>query len=121
MVFRWKNGEKKKIISKFFYIFVMVVIIFVTIWSGHDLSALGDELIECVELWFANLSYGTQKIISKIFVSLFLIGMMLWAVFMAPRNYSTKREWIEKIKYIVALIIFEIVFGITVVMILFFL
>ena len=112
---------KKKIISKFFYIFVMVVIIFVTIWSGHDLSALGDELIECVELWFANLSYGTQKIISKIFVSLFLIGMMLWAVFMAPRNYSTKREWIEKIKYIVALIIFEIVFGITVVMILFFL
>ena len=121
MVFRWKNGEKKKIISKFFYIFVMIVIIFVTIWLGHDLSALGDELIECVKLWFANLSYGTQKIINKIFVSLFLIGMMLWAVFMAPRNYSTKREWIEKIKYIVALIIFEIVFGITVVMILFFL
>ena len=45
---------------------------------------------------------------------------MLWAIFMAPSNYGTKGNRVEKIKYVVELIIFEIMFGFMAGMILFF-
>lgn len=97
-----------------------VVIMFVTIWLGNNLTILVDELIECVKVWYANLNYGIQEIINKIFVLLFLLGIMLWAIFMAPSNYGTKGNRVEKIKYVVELIIFEIMFGFMAGMILFF-
>ena len=120
IIFKWKNGEKKRIIKFFFYIFVTVVIMFVTIWLGINLTILVDELIECVKVWYANLNYGIQEIINKIFVLLFLLGIMLWAIFRAPSNYDTKGNRGEKIKYVVELIIFEIMFGFMAGMILFF-
>lgn len=40
IIFKWKNGEKKRIIKFFFYIFVTVVIMFVTIWLGNNLTIL---------------------------------------------------------------------------------
>ena len=93
---------------------------FVTIWLGINLTILVDELIECVKVWYANLNYGIQEIINKIFVLLFLLGIMLWAIFRAPSNYDTKGNRGEKIKYVVELIIFEIMFGFMAGMILFF-
>ena len=93
---------------------------FVTIWLGNNLTIQVDELIECVKVWYVNLNYGIQEIINKIFVLLFLLGIMLWAIFMAPSNYDTKGNRIEKIKYVVELIIFEIMFGFMAGMILFF-
>ena len=120
IIFKWKNGEKKRIITFFFYIFAIVVIMFVMIWIGNNLTILADELIECVKTWYANLNYGIQEIINKIFILLFLIGMMLWAIFVAPGNYATKGNRIEKIKYVVELIVFEIMFGFMAGMILFF-
>lgn len=121
IIFKWKNGEKKKIITFFFYIFVAVVIMFAMIWLGNNLTILADELIECVKVWYANLNYGMQEIINKIFILLFLIGIMLWAIFMVPGNYATKGNRVEKIRYVVELIIFEIMFGFMAGMILFFL
>lgn len=121
IVFKWKNGEKKRIIKFFFYIFVTVVIMFLMIWLGNNLTILVDELIECVKIWYANLNYGIQEIINKIFVLLFLIGIMLWAILMAPGNYATKGNKVEKIKYVVGLIIFEVMFGFMTGMVLFFL
>ncbi len=111
IIFKWKNGEKKRIITFFFYIFVAVVIMFVILWLGNNLTILADELIECVKVWYVNLNYGIHEIINKIFIFLFLIGIMLWAIFMAPGNYSTRGNKIEKIKCVVELIIFEIMFG----------
>ena len=66
------------------------------------------------------LNYGIQEIINKISVLLFLIGGMLWALLMIPRNYATKENRVEKIEYVVRLIIFEIMFGFMAGMILFF-
>ena len=111
IIFKWKNGEKKRIIKFFFYIFATVVIIFVMIWLENNLTILVDELIECVEVWYANLNYRIQEIINKTIVLLFLLSIMLWAIFMAPGNYATKGNRVEKIKYVVELIIFEIIFG----------
>lgn len=120
IIFKWKNGEKKRVITFFLYIFTAVGIMFVIIWIGNNLTILSNQLIECVKLWYANLNYGIQKIINKIFVLLFLIGIMLWVIFMAPRNYASKGNRVEKIKYIVELIILEIMFGFLAGMILFF-
>ena len=120
IIFKWKNGEKKRIIKFFFYIFVTVVIMFVMIWLGNNLTILVDELIECVKVWYVNLNYGIQEVINKIFILLFLLGIMLWAIFMAPSKYATKGNKVEKIKYVVELIIFEIMFGFMAGMILFF-
>lgn len=36
IIFKWKNGEKKRIITFFVYIFVVAVIMFVMIWFGMD-------------------------------------------------------------------------------------
>lgn len=77
IIFKWKNGEKKRIIKFFFCVFVTVVIMFVMIWLGNNLTILVDELIECVKVWYANLNYGIQEIINKISILLFLIGIML--------------------------------------------
>lgn len=120
IVFKWKNGKKKRIITFIFYIFVVVVIMFAMIWIGNNLTILADELIERVKLWYANVNYGIQEIINKISVLLFLIGGMLWALLMIPRNYATKENRVEKIEYVVRLIIFEIMFGFMAGMILFF-
>ena len=119
IIFKWKNGEKKRMIKIFFYIFVTVVIMFVMIWLGNNLAILVDELIECVKVWYANLNYGMQEIINKIFILLFLIGIMLWVILMAPGNYATKGKQVEKIKYVIGLIIFEIMLGSMVGMVLF--
>ena len=121
IIFKWKNGEKKRIIKFFLYVFVTVVIMFVMIWLGNNLTILVDELIECVKVWYANLNYGIQEIINKIFILLFLIGIMLWVILMAPGNYATKGNKVEKIKYVVGLIIFEVMLGFMVGMVLFFL
>ena len=120
IIFKWKNGEKKRIIKFFFYIFVTIVFMFVMIWLGNNLTILMDELIECVKVWYVNLNYGIQEIFNKIFVLLFLLGIMLWAIFMAPSKYAVKGNRVEKIKYVVELVIFEIVFGVMAGMILFF-
>ena len=120
IIFKWKNGEKKRIIKFFFYIFVTIVLMFVMIWLGNNLTILMDELIECVKVWYVNLNYGIQEIFNKIFVLLFLLGIMLWAIFMAPSKYAVKGNRVEKIKYVVELVIFEIVFGVMAGMILFF-
>ena len=93
---------------------------FVMIWLGNNLTILVDELIECVKVWYVNLNYGIQVIINKIFALLFLLGIMLWAIFMAPSKYATKGKRVEKIKYVVGLIIFEIMFGFMAGVILFF-
>ena len=93
---------------------------FAMIWLGNNLTILADELIERVKLWYANVNYGIQEIINKISVLLFLIGGMLWALLMIPRNYATKENRVEKIEYVVRLIIFEIMFGFMAGMILFF-
>lgn len=119
IIVKWKNGEKKRVITFFFYIFAVVGIMFAMIWIGNNLKILTDELIECVKLWYTNLNYGIQKIINKIFFLLFLVGIMLLAIFMAPRNYASKKNGVERIKYIVELIIFEIMFGFVAGMILF--
>ena len=120
IIFKWKNGEKKRIIKFFLYVFVTVVIMFVMIWLGNNLTILVDELIECVKVWYANLNYGIQEIINKIFILLFLIGIMLWVILMAPGNYAAKGNKVEKIKYVVGLIIFEVMLGFMVGMVLFF-
>ena len=120
IIFKWKNGEKKRIIKFFLYVFVTIVIMFVMIWLGNNLTILVDELIECVKVWYVNLNYGIQVIINKIFALLFLLGIMLWAIFMAPSKYATKGKRVEKIKYVVGLIIFEIMFGFMAGVILFF-
>jgi hypothetical protein len=121
IIFKWKNGEKKRIIKFFLYVFVTVVIMLVMIWLGNNLTILMDELIECVKVWYANLNYEIQEIINKIFILLFLIGIMLWAILMAPGNYATKGNKVEKIKYVVGLIIFEVMLGFMAGMVLFFL
>ena len=66
------------------------------------------------------MNYGIQEIFNKIFVLLFLLGIMLWAIFMAPSKYAVKGNRVEKIKYVVELVIFEIMFGVMAGMILFF-
>lgn len=86
IIFKWKNGEKKRIIKFFFYIFVAIVFMFVMIWVGNNLTILVDELIECVKVWYVNLNYGYRKLL---------------------------------IKYVVEIVIFEIMFGVMVGMILF--
>lgn len=119
IIFKWKNGEKKGIINFFFYIFVTVVIMFIMIWLGKNISIWGDDLIERIKVWYSDFDYEIQEIINKIFICAFLIGIMLWTIFMTPRNYAIKEKRGEKIKYVVKLIIFEIVFGFMVGMILF--
>lgn len=83
MKFSRNEAERKRIIKFFFCVFVTVVIMFVMIWLGNNLTILVDELIDCAKVWYANLNYGIQEIINKISVMLFLIGIMLWAIFMA--------------------------------------
>ncbi len=117
LVFKWKNGEKRKIITFFLCVFAVIGIMFAMIWIGNNLTVLTDELIECAKLWYADLNYGVQEIINKIFALVFLIGVMLWMIFTAPKNYASKGSILEKIKYVVALIIFEIMFGYVAVMI----
>ena len=119
IIFKWKNGEKRKIITSLFYIFAMVGIMVLAIWLANNLTLLMDMLIECIKLWYSNLNCGTQEIINDIFALLFLIGVMLWLLFMAPRIYVSKKNRVEKIEYIVCLIIFELVFGVAVIMLLF--
>ncbi|OLA48415.1 MAG: hypothetical protein BHW39_01220 [Firmicutes bacterium CAG:552_39_19] len=120
IIFKWKNGEKKRIIKFFLYIFVTIVFMFVMIWLGNNLTMLMEELIECVKVWYVNLNYEIQEIFNKIFVLLFLLGIMLWAIFMAPSKYAVKGNRVEKIKFVVELVIFEIMFGVMAGMILFF-
>ena len=119
IIFKWKNGEKRKIITSLFYIFAMVGIMVLAIWLANNLTLLMDMLIECIKLWYSNFNCGTQEIINDIFALLFLIGVMLWLLFMAPRIYVSKKNRVEKIEYIVCLIIFELVFGVAVIMLLF--
>ena len=119
IIFKWKNGEKKRIIKFLLYIFVAIVFMFVMIWLGNNLTILVDELIECVKVWYVNLNYGIQEIIYKIFVLLFLLGIMLWTIFLAPSKYAVKENRGEKIKYVIEVVIFEIMFGIMAGMILF--
>ena len=90
-------GEKRKIITFLVYVFVAIGIMFVMIWIGNNLTVLSDELVECVKLWYANLNYEVQEIINKIFVLLFLIGIMLRAIFIAPNNYASKGNIVEKL------------------------
>lgn len=45
---------------------------------------------------------------------------MLWVILMAPGNYAAKGNKVEKIKYVVGLIIFEVMLGFMVGMVLFF-
>lgn len=119
IIFKWKNGEKRKIIKFLFYIFAMIGIMVLAIWLANNLTLLMDMLIECIKLWYSNLNYGIQEIVNDIFVLLFLIGIMLWLFFMAPRIYVSKKNKLEKIEYVVCLIIVELVFGAAVIMLLF--
>lgn len=115
IIFKWKNGEKRKIIKSLFYIFVIIGIMFLAMWIANNLTLLMDMLSECIKLWYSNLDCGIQEIVNDIFVLLFLIGIMLWLLFMAPRIYASKKNRLERIKYIVCLIIVEFVFGATVI------
>lgn len=119
IIFKWKNGKKKRVITFFIYILAVVGIMFVTIWIGNNLEILRNELVEYVELWYANLNYEVQKIIDKTFAVLFMISMMLGAIFMAPGKYASMQNRVEKLKYIVGLISFELIFGFAVGIIIF--
>lgn len=119
IIFKWKNGEKRKIIKSLFYIFAMIGIMVLAIWLANNVTLLMDMLIECIKLWYSNLNCGIQEIVNDIFVLLFLIGIMLWLFFLAPRIYVSKKNRLEKIEYIVCLIIVELVFGSAVIMLLF--
>lgn len=119
IAFKWQNGEKKRIITFFVYVIVAIGMLFVVIWIGNNITILFDELVKCVRMWYSNLNYGIREIIDKTLALLFIMGIMLWVIFMAPKNYASKVNIIEKIKYIVGLIIFELAFGVIAGMILF--
>lgn len=120
IIIKWQNGEKKKIVKFFFCIFMIVVVWFVIIWLENNLTILMGGVIQSVKAWYANLNYEMQEGINNILGFLFIFGIMMWGVFTAPSNYTSKENWIEKVKYVVWLIIFEILFGYLAVAILFF-
>lgn len=120
IIIKWKNGEKKKIVKFFFCIFMIVAVWFVIIWLENNLTILMGEVIQSVKAWYANLNYEMQEGINDILVFLFIFAIMVWGVFTVPSNYATKENRVEKVKYVVSLIIFEILFGYLAVTILFF-
>lgn len=120
IIIKWKNGEKKKIVKFFFCIFMIVAVWFVIIWLENNLTILMGGVIQSVKAWYANLNYEMQEGINNILEFLFIFGIMMWVIFTAPGNYATKGNRVEKVKYVVWLIIFEILCGYLAVTILFF-
>lgn len=120
IIFKWKNGEKREIIKLIFIITVAIVIMFLMLWLGNNIMMLSDKLIEWVGLWYNNLDNGVRNTIEKIFVLFFLIGMMIYVLFKAPSFYVSKVKRLEKIKYIIELVVSELMFGYVAGMILFY-
>lgn len=115
----WRYGQKKKIFKMCACIIVIIIVMIFILVIANLISNIINELVMEIKHWYANLNYEIRAIIEKSALITFIAGIMSFFVYRAPRTFKEKNTNIEKIKYIVVLIMVEVCFSFSLYIILF--
>lgn len=113
----WKEIEKKKKIKFFLQVLCVVLLMGMLFWGINMISVFLQEASGKIKIWYGNLNVGVQEITSRILITVFFVGTMIYGLVNAPKVYKSKLSVIEKMKYIGSLLLFEVVFGAGVLMV----
>lgn len=115
----WRYGQKKKIFKMCACIIAIIIVMIFILVIANLISNIINELVMEIKHWYANLNYEIRAIIEKSALITFIAGIMSFFVYRAPRTFKEKNTNIEKIKYIVVLIMVEVCFSFSLYIVLF--